>query len=155
MINDAQREAIVNALVASYHAELETVMNYIANAVNLDGVRAKHIKNALEADVPEELGHAQQLARRIRTIGGVVPGSMSITMRQKSLQPPDDTTDVVSVIKGVIAAEEGAIEGYQRVIELTDGVDYATQDLAITLMADEEEHRREFLGFLKEYERGD
>ena len=30
--------------------------------------------------------------------------------------------------------------------------DYATEDLAITLMADEQEHRREFVGFLKEYE---
>jgi hypothetical protein len=31
-------------------------------------------------------------------------------------------------------------------------VDYPTQDLCITLMADEQEHLREFRGFLKEYE---
>ena len=62
------------------------------------------------------------------------------------------TTDVVTVIKGVIAAEEEAIAGYAKLIEVCDGVDYVTQDLAITLMADEQEHRREFIGFLKEYE---
>ena len=55
-----------------------------------------------------ELGHAQGLARRIKTIGGAVPGSMQFKASQDSLQPPKDTTDVISVIKGVIAAEDGA-----------------------------------------------
>jgi hypothetical protein len=34
------------------------------------------------------------------------------------------------------------------------GSDPATEHLAITALADEEEHRREFVGFLKEVERG-
>ena len=34
-----------------------------------------------------------------------------------------------------------------------DGIDYVTQDLCITLLADEEQHRREFRGFLMEYEK--
>ena len=105
--------AVIEALTAAYNAELETVMNYIANSVNLDGVRAKHIKNALEGDIQEEIGHAQMLAKRIKTIGGFVPGSQALSWTQTSLQPPADTTDIVSVIKGVIEAEEGAIEGYR------------------------------------------
>ena len=145
-------QPIIDALKTAYFAELETVMNYIANATNLDGVRAKHIKNALQADVAEEVGHAQQLANRIKVIGGTVPGSGAFQARQHALQPPADTTDLVSVIKGVIAAEEQAIETYAKIIELTDGVDYPTQDLAITLMTDEQDHRREFVGFLKEFE---
>ena len=56
-------------------------------------------------------------------------------------------------IKGVIAAEESAISEYNRIIKLCDGVDYATQDLCIEILGDEEEHRREFVGFLKEYEK--
>lgn len=153
MSQDTQaNQPIIDALVKAYNAELETVMNYIANATNLDGVRAKHIKTALEADVQEELGHAQMLAKRVKVIGGVVPGSKGLAMTQDSMQPPADTTDVISVIKGVIEAEESAIAGYEEIIRLSDGVDYATQDLAITLMADEQEHRREFIGFLKEYE---
>ena len=42
-----------------------------------------------------------------------------------------------------VAAEQGAIEQYNKIIKLCDGVDYVTQDLAITNLADEEEHRRE------------
>ena len=41
---------------------------------------------------------------------------------------------------------------YNQLIKLCDGVDYVTQDLAIQLLGDEEEHRRQFRGFLAEYE---
>lgn len=151
---DPAHELIIAALERAYHAELETVMNYLANAENLDGVRAKQIAAALAADVPAELAHAQQLAGRIKTLGGRVPGSMAMRMSQHALQPPADSTDVVAVIKGVIAAEDQAIALYTELIRLCDGVDYPTQDLAITILSDEQQHRREFAGFLKEYERG-
>ncbi|TVQ59938.1 MAG: rubrerythrin [Phycisphaerales bacterium] len=149
---EATDTQIIDALIRAYNMEVETVFNYLANSVNLDGVRAKEIKNSLGKDVQEELGHAQLLAKRIKTIGGQAPGSLALRMEQASLQPPKDPTDVVSVIKGVIEAEEQAIAGYKAIIELTDGVDHVTQDLAITLLSDEQEHRREFIGFLKEYE---
>ena len=39
-------------------------------------------------------------------------------------------------------------------IEATDGVDWATQDLAIEILRDEERHCRLFEGFLREFEAG-
>ncbi|QDU40622.1 Ferritin-like domain protein [Maioricimonas rarisocia] len=152
-MSDDRQEQIINELKVAYWMEIETVMSYLANSTNLDGVRAEEIKKALAADVQEELGHAQVLARRIKTIGGKVPGSKEFAATQSSLQPPEDNTDVISVIKGVIAAEDSAIAQYKKLIELCDGVDYVTQDLCITSLADEEEHRRNFLGFLTEYEK--
>jgi bacterioferritin len=130
--------------------ELETVMNYLANSVNLDGVRAEEIKKSLGADITEEIGHAQQLAQRIKQLGGLVPGSASVEVGNQQ-QPSSDTTDVVYVIKAVIAAEEAACKHYKAVIQATDGDDYVTQDLCIRLLADEEEHLVLFRGFLKEY----
>ena len=70
---------------------------------------------------------------------------------QSFLQTKEDTTDVVSVIEGVITAENGAIEQYNKTIKLCDGLDYVTQDLCIRLLGMEESHRIEFVGFLKEY----
>lgn len=148
----ASRDEIIHELRVSYWMELETVMNYISNSINLDGVRAEEIKKSLAADITAELGHAQTLAKRIKTLGGVVPGSMDFKAMQKELQPPKKLTDVVAIIKGVIAAEEGAITQYNKLIKLCDGTDYVTQDLCIQALGDEEEHRREFLGFLAEYE---
>ena len=132
--------------------ELETTINYLAISVDLDGIRAEEIKKSLAADIQTEIIHAQNLASRIKEIGGRVPGSLDFKPMQSSLQPPENTTDVVTAIHGVIEAENAAIEQYNKIIRLCDGLDYVTQDLCIRLLADEETHRREFRGFLKEYE---
>ncbi len=149
---DAQLQEIISELQVAYWMEMETVMSFISNSINLDGVRAEEIKKSLNADIQEELTHAQTIAQRIKTIGGIVPGSMSFKATQSTLQPPEKLTDVVSVIKGVIAAEDGAIGQYNKLIKLCDGVDYVTQDLCIQALGDEEQHRREFMGYLAEYE---
>lgn len=144
---------IVDNLIRSYWMEMETVQNYLANSVNLEGVKAKQIKESLDADIQEELGHARRLAKRIHVLGGFVPGSADFRASQLSLQPPRDTTDLPAVIRGVIEAEEAAIDQYRKLIRLTEGVDYATQDLCIQLLADEQEHRRDFIAFLAEFDR--
>ncbi|HOE97368.1 MAG TPA: ferritin-like domain-containing protein [Candidatus Sumerlaeota bacterium] len=147
----ATQQQIVAELKKSYFMEIETVINYLANSIHLDGIRAEEIRKALAADVQEELTHAQTLARRIKVLGSGIPGSLDLTMEQKSLQPPRDLTDVVSVIKGVMEAEQGAIEQYTKLIEMCDGIDWVTQDICIQLMGDEQEHLRLFKGYLTEY----
>jgi bacterioferritin len=146
------REAIVELLKAAYFMELETVMNYVTNSINPDGVRAQEVKENIEEDIQEELGHAQQFAARIKELYGVVPGSMDFKAVQDTLQPPDDQIDVVHVIKGVIDAEDGAIQHYTRIVEETEEVDPVTQDMVIDILHDEQGHRRLFEGFLREYE---
>ena len=150
--NTEIRERIVQMLTKAYWMEIETVMSYITNSVNPDGVRAQEIIQSLNADIQEELDHAQQFARRIKDLYGVVPGSMDFRAEQAYLQPPDHQTDVVHVIKGVIEAETGAIEHYNELIELTEGVDPVTNDMVIAILRDEEGHRRLFEGYLREYE---
>ena len=150
--NREKREEIIALLTKAYWMELETVMSYIANSVNPDGLRAQEIVESLQEDIQEELGHAQQFAARIKELYGVVPGSLGFSAEQSYLQPPDQQTDIVHVIKGVIEAETGAIEHYNRIIEVTDGIDYVTQDMVIGILRDEEGHRRLFEGFLREFE---
>ena len=150
--NSSEREAIVELLEKAYWMEIETVMSYIANSVNPDGVRAQEIKESLTEDIQEELGHAQQFAARIKELYGVVPGSTDFHPEQSFLQPPSEQVDIVHVIKGVIEAEQGAIEHYSRIIEETEGVDPVTQDMVIDILHDEQGHKRLFEGFLREYE---
>jgi bacterioferritin len=147
-----RREAIVELLKSAYFMELETVMNYVTNSINPDGVRAQEVKESVEEDIQEELTHAQQFAARIKELYGVVPGSMDFKASQETLQPPDDQVDIVHVIKGVIDAEDGAIQHYTRIVEETEGVDPVTQDMVIDVLRDEQGHRRLFEGFLREYE---
>src|SRR6186713_921266 len=150
--NSAKREQIVQMLTKAYWMEIETVMNYISNSINPDGVRAQEIIESLQEDIQEELGHAQQYAQRIKDLYGVVPGSLEFSAEQTYLQPPEHQTDIVHVIKGVIEAETGAIEHYNRIIAETDAVDPVTQDMVIDILRDEQGHLRLFEGFLREYE---
>ncbi len=147
-----KREEIIELLKKAYFAELETVINYVTNSTNPDGVRAQEIKEALEEDIQEELMHAQQFAARIKELYGVVPSSMDFKAEQSLLQPPDEQTDVVHVIRGVIDAETKAIELYTSIVEVTEEVDPVTQDMVIAVLHDEQGHRRLFEGFLREYE---
>jgi len=147
-----KREEIVELLKTAYFMELETVMSYVTNSVNPDGVRAQEVKESVEEDIQEELTHAQQFAARIKELYGVVPGSLEFSAEQAYLQPPEEQTDIVHVIRGVIQAETGAIEHYTRIIEETDGVDPVTQDMVIAILRDEQGHRRLFEGFLRECE---
>jgi bacterioferritin len=148
-----QREHIVALLTKAYWMEIETVMNYVAGSINPDGVRARQIAASLEQDVQEELGHAKLFGERIKELYGVVPSSADFTAEQGFMRPPEHQTDVIGLIRGVIAAESGAIEHYSRIIAETEEIDPVTQDMVIAILHDEEGHRRLFEGFLREYER--
>ena len=150
--NSDRREHILELLEQAYWMEIESVMNYIAASTNLDGIRAQEIRESLEGDIQDEIRHAQRFAARINELYGVVPGSEAFRAEQHSLQPPETSTDIVHVIRGVIEAEIGGIEHYNRIIEASDAVDWVTQDLVTEILQDEEGHRRLFEGFLRECE---
>ena len=146
-----KREEIVNFLKTAYFMEMETVMNYVTNSINPDGVRAKEVKESMAEDIDEEVQHGRDFAACIKELYGVVPGSLEFRAEQTFLQPPEEQIDVVHVIKGVIDAETKAIEHYTRLVEVTEGVDPVTNDMVIDILRDEQGHRKLFEGFLREY----
>ena len=146
-------DRVVDLLRNAYGDELETVMNYQTNAIVLDGVRAEEIKGSLQEDIQEELDHARQIGNRLKQLDARLPGSAEFTARQETLQPPEDTTNVSSVIDGVLDAENDAIDTYRDLVEAArEANDPVTEDLAVTILTDEEAHRTEFRGFRKEYQ---
>ncbi|MEF8782740.1 MAG: ferritin-like domain-containing protein [Haloarculaceae archaeon] len=146
-------EQVIDLLRKGYSDEIETVMNYQTNAIVLDGVRAEEIKESLRQDIQEELTHADQLGQRLKQLDARPPASMEFTAQQESLQPPEDSTDLLAVINGVLEAEEDAIATYRDLVDAAEEAnDPVTEDLAVTILADEEAHRTEFRGFQKEYQ---
>jgi bacterioferritin len=141
-------EEIITELKRSYAIELETIQNYLANSIDLQETDAEVIRKSLEEEINLKLKHARRLAKRINVLGGRLPGSLELPRDQNFLQPPLDNADVVAVIQGVISANEASIRQYQKIIDLTEGLDYITQDMVIDLLSDEREHRQLFLGFL-------
>ena len=132
--------------------EIETVKSYIANSINLDGVRAEEIMKSLERTSRRSSGTPSSSATGSRSCTAWCPAAR---LQGGAELPPAarGQTDIVHVIKGVIEAEKGAIDHYNRIIEFCDGVDPVTQDMVITILHDEEGHLRLFEGFLREYEK--
>lgn len=146
-------DQVIGLLREAYNDELETVMNYLTNSIVLEGVHAEEIKESLEQDVNEELNHARMVGERLKQLDARPGGSYEFEAGQEGLQPPEDSTDILSVIEGVIEAEDDAIETYRSLIDAADEAnDPVTEDLAVELLGDEEAHRGEFRGFRKEYE---
>lgn len=145
---------VTDLLKKAYRDEIETVMNYLTNSIILEGVRAEEIKESLKADIQEELNHAEMIGERLKQLGERPPASKNFSMEQESLQPPEDSTDVLSVIEGVIEAETEAISIYKSIIKASKEVDDpVTEDLAVTILTDEEAHKTEFIGYRKEYKK--
>jgi ferritin-like protein len=86
-----EREELIELLKKAYWMELETVMSYIANSVNPDGVRAQETVESLQEDVQEELGHAQQFAahgdRHPPRRGGPPPPVRGLPARVRGRRP--------------------------------------------------------------------
>jgi len=87
MVRGSKKAKIIEGLTKAYWMEMETVMNYIANSSNLDGIRAEEIKKSLSMDIQAEIIHATSFASRIKQVGGLVPGSLKFKADQKTLQP--------------------------------------------------------------------
>lgn len=147
-------EEVTQLLKKAYGDEIETVMNYLTNSIVLDGVSAEEVKESLEVDIQEELGHAEMLGNRLKQLDERPPASYDFEASQESLQPPEDSTNVLSVINGVLDAEEDAIQTYRELISASrDADDPVTEDFAVTILSDEEAHRTEFRGFKREYQK--
>ena len=73
-MDQATRDTLIEELIRVYWIEIEATINYLAISVDLDGIRAEEIKKSLAADIQTEIGHAQDLAARIKELGGRVPG---------------------------------------------------------------------------------
>lgn len=142
---------IVDELIKAYGMEMETYLNYQAVAFNLDGLRASIVKEALSDDLETERGHQATLAGRIHALNGIVPVASQVKIGV-SMFSSLTQTDVKRAISAVILAEQAAISQYEKIVAMCKE-DLVTQNIVLGILEDEQGHRREFAGYLKEYEK--
>lgn len=150
MSEEVTQEELINELKLAYEEELMSLRNYLAMGEFLEGpVGQSVVGEELRADVGEELSHAERLAQRITELGGRPPYSTEQSVSQSVVENVEDELDVEEAVRDVIELEEGAVERYNKIIEMSRVLgDDVTRDLAEDLLADEEEHLDEFEGFL-------
>ena len=111
-----ERDQVVEMLKKAYWMEIETVMSYI---------RTRSTPTASGAGDRREPGAGHPGGARARAAvrqahqGALRRGAglLEFSAEQSYLQPPEDHTDLIHIVRGVIQAESGAIEYYNEIIE--------------------------------------
>ena len=57
-----KRQEIIELLTRAYWMEIETVMSYVANSINPDGVRAQEVREAITFHPVMSVGEVLELA---------------------------------------------------------------------------------------------
>jgi len=146
-------EKLLDLLVKNAAAELTTYYYYTILRCNLIGLKGEGVKEIAEIARIEDRNHFEALVPRIYELGGKLPGDMK-TFHDVSACPPaslpKDPTDVMAILKVLVAAERCAVRGYTQICHLTAGKDHRTYDLSLAILNEEVEHESWFAEFLGE-----
>ena len=149
----AKREEILGLLRRAYWMEMETVMNYLANAEHLDGCARRRSPRRCRRTSPRSSGTPAPSRAASRT--STAPRRVGRVHAGPAVPPapgrPDRREDRH---RGRDRGREGRHRALPAVIEACDGVDWATQDMVIEILRDEENHLRTFERYLSEYPLG-
>ena len=118
--NREQRDQVIELLKKAYWMEIETVMSYIANSVNPDGVRAQEIKESLEQDALQPPEHQTDV---VHVIKGVIEAETGAIEHYNAIIEATDQADPVTndMVIAILRDEEGhrrLFEGYLREYEI-------------------------------------
>lgn len=138
------RETIVEQLNADLSGELMAIGQYLTYAAKATGPQRPQLAEFFNAEIPDETGHAQFLAKKIVAFGG---------------EPNTEARDVPQaetnrdMLESVLEAEKQAIEDYSERVEQAEAIgDVGLQVALEDMVRDETNHYDETLQILKNWE---
>ena len=146
-------EHLLELLVKNAAAELTTYYYYTILRCNLIGLKGEGVKEIAEVARIEDRNHFEALVPRIYELGGKLPDDMKAFHDVSACPPaslPKDPTDVMAILKVLVAAERCAVRGYTHICNLTAGKDHRNYDLSLAIPNEEVEHESWFAEFLGE-----
>lgn len=146
-------EKLVSILNEALAEEWLAYYQYWVGALIVKGAMRTGVQAEFEEHAKEELEHADMLAKRIIELEGTPildPQKFSELARCKYLVP--DQPDVISLLNQNVASERCAIQRYEEIANMTNGIDYTTCDVAKYILAQEEEHEQDLQDYLDDIE---
>lgn len=156
-INEANKD-IIGLMKNALKEEFNAWYGYVIVKEWLAGTDRKDIEKFYEDAAKDELeDHGYWLMKRINQLGGTIEDiSMSPNSWQTAIHKyiaPTWEKDNISIKKSLednIKNEEGAIETYENLVKLTEGIDPTSNSKLKEILADEQEHLQELKDFLQD-----
>jgi bacterioferritin len=133
-------EELIQGLNNAMNREVSTFLRYMLQAASIKGAEWDSVRKLYQAEVADEVGHAQYLADKIVMLGGTPTLAPDLTA------PP---TDVRDMLKQDMQEEEVDVKGYMRLAEQAEQA--GLPDLKMKMeeqAADEAAHAEEMRRFL-------
>lgn len=136
-----EKKALVDALNQDLANEYQAIIMYLTYAANVTGPHRLVLRQFFQAEIPDETGHAQFLADKIASYGGV-PTTTPVAVPAAS--------DPKKMLENILEAEKSAIAGYKERADQAEEVgDLALKTHLETMVEDETRHYEETLKILR------
>ena len=97
------KQELIDKLNDALNREVSTFLRYILQAASIKGAEWDSVRKLYDAEVVDEVGHAQYLANKIVMLGGTPKLSPDLT------PPPSDVTNMIQLD---IEHEHDDVKGY-------------------------------------------
>ncbi len=140
---DQATQELIDGLNEDLAAEFQAMIHYLVGAEMMTGPNRPELKNFFEAEIQDELGHAQFLTAKIRTLGG-----------EPTTEPADVELGASNreQLEIALRAEKETIERYKQRVKQAEAAGETGLTVRLEdVIADEEEHRDEIRMVLENY----
>ena len=146
-------DALLKVLNKAFADEWLAYYQYWLGAKIIKGPMKGEVEAELLEHAGEELGHAEMIAKRIITLGGVPLTNPEYWMKETTCGYEEPTSEfVLDLLHQNIEAEQCAIAVYKKLAEMTQGKDPLTYFMALQIMSDEVDHEEELQALLEDLE---
>ena len=153
-ILDLDVESLLKMLNEALNEEWLAYYQYWVGSRLMVGPMRSEVEPELLLHATQELGHAELVLNRIIQLGGIPvlnPNKWKDLARCDYEEPSDPYIEVI--LEQNLRGERCAIQRYQSLAAMTDGKDYATYQMAITILNEELEHEHDIEDFIADIER--
>lgn len=144
----ADRQRVIDVLNEALATELVCVLRYKRHYYMATGLNAQPIAAEFLQHSSEEQGHADAIAMRITQLQGEPDFNPDVLTKRSHAEYVEGHT-LLEMVQEDLVAERIAIESYSEVIRWLGNDDPTTRVMLEGILAVEEEHANDLLGFLE------
>ncbi|HTT59947.1 MAG TPA: ferritin-like domain-containing protein [Acidimicrobiales bacterium] len=143
----ADQDRVVHVLNQALATEIVCVLRYKRHYFTADALNAQSAADEFLEHASEEQDHADQIAERIRQLGGE-PDFNPDTVSARGRSFDDSFEELEAMMREDLVAERVAIAAYGEIVDWLGSADLATRRMLESILAVEEEHAEDMLDLL-------